>query len=273
MTLALYILLAIFLVAPSSALAAKKDSKKTTSPSELYERGLLQMRRGYYTKALEAFNRVRNYHRDDPASVMAQLAIADVHFKKGDYDQARYAYEEFSAYHPRHSAIDYVTYRIGLSIYKRASKVPARDQTATRGAVNVWTGFDSRFPDSEHKDEVLRLLDKSRSRLAAKELWVAKFYVQRQAWGAVRKRAETMLRRYPDTPNTPEALYLMGLSMHSWGQTTEAQQVRDRLATDHPDSPHLVKLDKSLSKPPGSVPEEPIFVRPYRIRQPTQGQQ
>lgn len=272
MPLALYILLALFLVAPTTALAAKKETK-TPSPSELYERGLFQMRRGYYTKALEAFNRVRNYHRDDPASVMAQLAIADVHFKKGDFDQARYAYEEFSAYHPRHPAIDYVTFRIGLSIYKRASKVAARDQTATRGAVNVWTGFDSRFPDSEHKEEVLKLLDKSRSRLAAKELWVAKFYVQREAWGAVRKRAETMLRRYPDTPNTPEALYLVGLAMHSWGQTTEAQQIRAQLADDHPDSPHLAKLDKSLSKPPGAIPEEPIFVRPYRIRQATPGQQ
>ena len=65
--------------------------------------------------ALENFNRVRNYHRDDPISVKAQLAIADVHFKQRDFEQARFAYEEFATYHPRHENLDYVTFRIGHS--------------------------------------------------------------------------------------------------------------------------------------------------------------
>ena len=71
--------------------------------------------------------------------------------------QARFAYEEFASYHPRHEALDYVTYRIGLSIYRDAPVFAGRDQTTTRGAVNVWTGFESRFPDSEYVDEVRTL--------------------------------------------------------------------------------------------------------------------
>jgi outer membrane protein assembly factor BamD len=224
------------------------------------------MKRGYHTKALENFNRVRNYHRDDPVSVKAQLAIADVHFKKGDFEQARFTYEEFATYHPRHENLDYVTYRIGLSIYKRASKLAGRDQSPTRGAVNNWTGFNTRFPESSYVEEVEKLLTRSRNRLAAKELYVAKFYADRDAWGSVRLRAEYLLRRYPNTDPAPDALVLLGTALHSWGEVEKSAEIRARLERDFPGSVQLKRLDRVQAKAPGSRPDERVFIRPYRIR-------
>ncbi|MBX2800425.1 MAG: outer membrane protein assembly factor BamD [Myxococcales bacterium] len=256
-------ILVVLLTLPTVSLAGPR---RTVSAEALYEQGLRQMRRGYFTKALESFNRVRNYHRDDPLSVLAQLAIADLHFKKKDFEQARFAYEEFASLHPRHKSLDFVTWRIGLSIYKRASRMAGRDQSATRAAVNVWTGFDTRFPESEHVSDVDRLLTKARNRLANKELFVAKFYERKDAWGAVRGRTEYMLRRYPDTQSVPEALQLLGTAMHAWGDTDEALQVRERLAQAHPESIALKRLDRAMSGAPGVRPDEKVFVRPYRIR-------
>lgn len=224
------------------------------------------MRRGYYTKSLESFNKVRNYHRDDPVSVLAQLAIADVHFKKRDFAQARFAYEEFAAYHPRHESLDYVTWRIGLSIYKGASKLAGRDQTATRSAVNVWTGFDTRFPDSTYLESVDKLQTRGRNRLAAKELFIAKFYADRDAWGAVRGRCEYLLRRYSDTDHAEASLALLGEAQHRWGFVDEARSTRSRLLETYPDSSLVSKLDRVLAKEPGAPPDEKVFIRPYRIR-------
>lgn len=249
--------------------AARRDRKADRTPAsaeELYEQGLRAMQRGYYTRALEKFNRVRNYHRDDPLSVKAQLAIADVHFKKGDLAQARFAYEEFASYHPRHENLDYVTYRIGLSIYRDASRLAGRDQTATRSAVSAWTGFSSRFPESEYGEDVERLLQRSRDRLARKELFIARFYADREAWGAVRGRAEYLLRRYPDTEPAPEAMAWLGRSMHAWGDTQAALGIRERLAREHPESPYLARLDRWLARPPGERPDEAVFIRPYKVR-------
>lgn len=245
---------------------AARTSGRSDSAEELYTQGLRAMKRGYYTKALEKFNRVRNYHRDDPLSVKAQLAIADMHFKKGDYEQARFAYEEFASYHPRHPNLDYVTYRIGLSIYKRAPKLAGRDQTSTRSAVNVWTGFDTRFQDSEYVPQVNKLRERGRGRLAAKELAIARFYAARDAWGAVRGRCELLLRRYPDTEHVPAAMALLGHAMHAWGDTEEARGIRERLAGEAPESHWLRELDRNLTRPPGVRPDEKVFIRPYRIR-------
>lgn len=239
---------------------------RSMSGVELYELGLKQMRRGNYTKALESFNRVRNYHRDDPVSVQAQLAIAELHYKKKDFEQARFAYEEFAALHPRHKDLDLVVYRTGLSIYKRASVYAGRDQAATRSAVNVWTGFDSRFPESDHADKVATYLGKARDRLANKELWVARFYARKGSWGAVSNRVEYMLRRYPDASTRPEGLELHGTALHRWGFVEEAKLVRDELAVISPESRELTRLDKVLTEEPGTPPDEKVFVRPYRIR-------
>ncbi len=255
--------LAAFLALSWSTPAQAAD--KDMSPAERYELGLKQMNRGYYTKALEQFNRVRNYYRDDPVSVKAELAIADVYYKKHDFEQARLAYEDFSRLHPRHPDLDYVTWRIGLCLYQRAPKAAGRDQTATRQAVNVWASFQVRFPESAHHEEVVRLLARSRNRLAAKELFIARHYVRKDAWIAARGRAEGVISRYPTSDRTPEALTLAAKAYHAWGMVDEATALRDRLAADFPEDRYLHKLDRILSRPPGAPPEEEVFIRPYRM--------
>jgi outer membrane protein assembly factor BamD len=244
---------------------AEKPSK-TMSAEDRYNSGLRFMKRGYYTRALEELHKVRNYHRDSPFSLLAQLAIGDLYYSKGDYVQARYTFEEFANYHPRHEKLDYVTYKIGLSIYKRSPKAAGRDQSSTRSALNVWSGYATRFPDSEHRDQVNELLVQCRNRLAVKELWIAQFYERRGAWRAVRSRTETLLKRYPNSEHAPEALSLLGVALHSWGNANEAQHIRAQLAEQFPESRYLSTLDRELSKPAGEPVPDVLFIRPYRIR-------
>ena len=128
----------------SSQNEAWAERDQPTVP-EQFELGQRFMKRGYYVKALEQFNRIRNYHRDDPYAIKAELAIADMYFAKGEWDQARLAYMDFQRSHPRNEELDYVVYRIGLSLYRKAPKVSARDQVWTRQTVNQWTGYAVRF--------------------------------------------------------------------------------------------------------------------------------
>jgi len=235
------------------------------TPMQQYELGMRYMKRGYYNKALEAFNKVRNYHRDDPASVLAELAIADLNFKKGDYEQARLAYQDFARLHPRQKKLDYVIYREGLSVYRRAPKYAGRDQTATMQALTTWAGFATRFPDSEYKSDVETYLDKCRERLASKEWFVAHFYARRDAWRAVKMRTTTLLEKYPSSKRVPEALALRGEALHAWGDVHGAQGMYDALKKDYPDARPTERLARILQTPAGSPPKEETFVRPYRV--------
>jgi outer membrane protein assembly factor BamD len=227
----LLILAALFVCAPAHA---EKKKRARLSVQEQYELGLKYMKRGMYIKALEQFNRVRNYHRDDPHSVKAELAIGDVYFKKAEWDQARLSYEDFSRMHPRHSDLDYVIYQIGMANYKKAPKAAGRDQTFTRHALTSWTGFNSRFPESTYIAEVEGLASECRDRLAVKEVFIARFYKRRASWGAVERRAANMLSRYPDSEFTGASIELIGEASAWQGNNKEADMAVKRLEADDP---------------------------------------
>jgi outer membrane protein assembly factor BamD len=260
------LLVALLLLTAAQAHARKDRDGET--PAEAYERGLRLLRNGYTERALDQFQRIRNTHRDDPISLKAQLAIADTYFKKGDFDVARQEYEEFASYHPRHEDMHFVTWRIGQCIWKDAPKFAGRDQTATRSAVNAWTGFASRYPESRYLEEVEEHLSKGRTRLASKEIFIARFYARRDAWGAVRGRAEGVLARYADTDRAPAASLLLGTALHAWGEPDAASAELERLRAAHPDSTAARALGRVLARPPGTRPEEPVFLRPYRVQLP-----
>lgn len=203
--------------------------REVLTVEEQYELGQKYLKRGYYTKAIEQFNRIRNYYRDDPYSVKSELAIADVFFKKHEWDQARLAYEDFMRMHPRNPELDYVVYRIGLTLYKKAPTVAGRDQTWTRQAVNTWSGFEGRFPESEHQVEVQEMLRECRERLAKKELVIAEFYENRAAWNSVLGRVDGLLRVYPTSEYVPDALELKAIAHASEGQPDQASEVLAQL--------------------------------------------
>ncbi len=222
--------------------------REALTVEEQYELGQRYLKRGYYTKAIEQFNRIRNYYRDDPYSVKSELAIADVFFKKHEWDQARLAYEDFMRMHPRNPELDYVVYRIGLTLYKKAPRAAGRDQTWTRQAVNTWSGFEGRFPESEHQAEVQELLQECRERLAKKELVIAEFYESRAAWTAVLGRVDGLLRVYPTSEYVPDALELKAIAHASEGQSAQAAEVLTQLTAL--DEERGSRLERQLSRIP-----------------------
>ena len=207
--------------------------RKPLTVKEQYELGMKYLKRGYYVKALEQFNRIRNYHRDDPYAVKAELAIADLYYKKSEWDQARLAYEDFLRLHPRHESADYVVYRLGMTSWKKAPKIASRDQTWTRQAVDTWARFEVRYAESEYIDEVNENLDAARNRLARKEFLIGVFYAeQRKAWPAVVGRMQELLRLYPDCKDAPMARAWLAIAHKELDQLEAAQQVASRVLVD-----------------------------------------
>ncbi len=254
----LRLLLCVLLFAGSAMVPSRAEAAPgghTVSAEDLYSLGLKWLRRGYYQKALEQFNRVRTYYRDDPYSLKAELAIADIHFKKNEWDEARLAYEDFKRSHPRYPELDLVVYRLGLVLYKKAPIIPDRDQSVTRQTVAEWAGFSSQFPESQYRPEVEKYLGKARARLAKKELLVAQFYARRNSWPAVVGRVEPMLRTWPESPDGGEALALYGKALHELGNEEGAKSVVEKLQAKPEDAKWLRELQRDLSKPakPGKV--------------------
>ena len=135
------------------------------SVEETYAQAEKFLKRGYYVKALEEFQSIRNHHRDHPLAVEAELAIADVYYEQGEWDLARMSYSDFQRLHPRHVRLDYAVYRHGSAALQKASRIADRDQTWTQQAVNTWSaargrleGMVQRYPSSADLPRALAML-------------------------------------------------------------------------------------------------------------------
>lgn len=202
---------------------------------EAYDKGQKYAKRGYYTKAMEQFNIVRNYYRDDPLAELSELAIADMYYKKAEWDLARYSYDDFRRRYPRHEKVDYVTYQIGMSLYKKAPRWPGRDQKWTEQTIGVWQGFEKQYPSSEYSTEVQEKREECLERLAKKELQIAEFYARRKAWDAVRRRAEGLIQDYPESKYLGDGYALLVVAYIGLEDREAASVALERLALTDPE--------------------------------------
>ena len=223
--------------------ALSANAGPSLTPEEKYDLGLKYLKRGNYQKALEQFNHIRNFYRDDPLAIEAELSIADLYFKKSEWDQARVYYDEFQRRYPTHPKIDYVTFKLGLCYYKKSPKTPERDQRWTEQAVSHWRNFDIKYPSSPHSKDVNKKYVECRNRLAEKELRIAKFYQKRSAWEGSKRRSDYLIKNYSESKHLIEALQINALANHNLGNQTLFQQSFDQLKKMAPD-----KVDNLNSK-------------------------
>jgi outer membrane protein assembly factor BamD len=232
--------------APAPPPKKRAPKSERLSAEESYNLGMRYLKRGYYQKALEQLNRVRTYFRDDPYALKAELAIAEVHFERNEFDAARMAYEDYARAHPRSPDLDRVIYRLGLCQMRKAPTVASRDQTWTINAVRTLSGFEARFPNSELKGEVEKELRKARARLARKELVIGTFYFKRGSWKAAVGRLEPMLEQYPQSPDRPEALGRLGIAQAKLGSADLARATLEKLKAEAPSSPWVLRLSSAI---------------------------
>ena len=108
-------------------------SKEESTAQELASEGMERFKSGNYKEAIESFQKLKDWYPFSKFAILAELKIADAHYKIEAYEEAIFAYEEFENLHPRNEAIPYVLYQIGRCHFDRLDTVD-RDQTAARKA-------------------------------------------------------------------------------------------------------------------------------------------
>ena len=246
--------------------AVPKRVLQPENPEELYNRGLRQMKRGYYDEAILSFDRVRNHFPFNQYSVMSELRVADCMYEKASYMEAVDAYRYFARLHPRHPQIDYVVYRTARAEFKLAPQIPQRDQTHARRGLKRIEGYEDRFPDSEYLPEVQRLRGKTLLRLSRGGVQIGNFYWKQKEWRAAERRYRLAAEQFPDSPLVPRATYRRGLCLWRMGDEAETAQERvslqaqsrtvlGGLAVAHPDSRWKDRALSYLEGHPIEVPE------------------
>ena len=206
-----------------------------------YQDALVQF---YDDDCFEAEPLLRNVRSEFPYSrfaALADLKIADCNFKDGKYVEAIEAYNQFVRYRPSHLEVPYARFMVARANYEQIPSEwllspPAyeRDQHYVQETLRLLRRFMLDFSDDALVPVAQRMAAEAVKLLAAHELYVANFYLDRDHPRAAAGRLNTLLRSYPGSGFEPEALFRLGESYVQMEDWKGAQRAFSELVTKFP---------------------------------------
>ena len=192
------------------------ESKGEKSAQELVQDGVDSFEDGKYKKAIESFEKLRDWYPFSRYAILAELKIADAHFNLESYADAIFAYEEFEQLHPRNEAIPYVIYRIGRSYFNQIDTID-RDQSNTAKALETYLRLVQQYPDDAYAGMAKSDMVACYQSLSGHEFYVGVFYYKHKNYKAAKERFTAVVKKYPDVGYHYEALTYLA-NCESWIQ-------------------------------------------------------
>lgn len=242
------------------AACARPDAKTalgyTADAKRKYEEALEEFKARNWLEATQLMREVKRKYSYSKYAKLAELRIADVDYEQEKYADAIRAYRQFI--HDHRSDPEEVAYarsRIAEAEYAQIPDsflLPAgeeRDQAGVLDAYKELRGFLHDYPNAKESEHVRELLAEVTARLVRHELYVARFYLQKDNYDAAIARIQYALRNFsaavqgPNGESTgdsglePDALLLLGetyLKMHRWN---DARQAFSTIVERYPRSP------------------------------------
>lgn len=203
--------LMIFLAAVGALLACagpQTADRSLETPDGIFGRAQASVQSKDYEEARKLLDRIRDEYPFSKFAPEAELLGADVAFQQGKFAEASAAYRSFEDLHPTHPKAAYALYRRGLA-HMELSEPEDRDQTSTRAAAEAFQRLVNAYPNGDYAKDALAGLESAKARLAAHEIYVAKYYVRREKFDAALGRLEGVVRSFAGTARAKEAEELM----------------------------------------------------------------
>ncbi len=233
---------ATFIVGCSSS--KKIDTSTASGAFELAQKYEKDER---YDEAISEYSDVKNKFPYSRFAVEAQLKIADLQFKQENYAEAESDYRLFKEFHPNYSKIDYVTYRIGLSVFKQLPPTTDRDLSLAKTAIDNFKDVVTNYPASPYAKKAKDYSAKCRKMLAEKEKYIADYYFGQEKWISALGRYEDLMRKYPDEGFGIQALYGATVSAYKMKDMERAKKYFKQLLEEYPNSTQLARARKELA--------------------------
>jgi outer membrane protein assembly factor BamD len=211
---------------------AAADDKQVAA---LYNGGLAELNSGNYKSAAGKFAEVERRHPYSKWATKSLLMQAFAHYQRRGFDDSINASKRFISLHPGHKDAPYAYYLTALAEYEQISIVQ-RDQSQTERALEAMEEVARRYPESQYAVDAKKKALIARDRLAAKEMDVGRYYLNRGSYLAAVNRFKRVVTEYQTTSHAPEALYRLSESYMAMGVVSEAQTAAAVLGHNFPKS-------------------------------------
>ena len=244
-----------FLIIISISGCSKKDEKVTilkeknleTQMIEVYNQGMQEFERGDVIYAGRKFSEAELLYPQSKWAPRAVLMSAYGYFSQGYYADAINDLERFLIKYKNHPQTDYAYYLLALCHYDQIidEKKDLNEIILSRKYFEI---IIKNYPNTEYARDSEFKLKLILEIMASKEMYLGRYYVQREKWIPAIKRFKNVAKNYDTTIYIEEALHRLVELHYRIGLVKEASNYANLLGYNYQSSKWYEQSYKILNK-------------------------
>ena len=216
------VLLLTFVILFSCSKEETKESLITEKSLELqvleaYKEGVKSLEEGDVIFAAKKFNEVEILFPQSIWAPKSSLMAAYSYYVQDYYPEAIAELTRFNKVYPKHKNLDYANYLLALCYYEQIVD-ETKDLRSILQAKERFQLLIKNYPNTEYAVDAEFKIDLIHDLLAAKELYIGRYYLEKKKWISAINRFKVIVNEYDNTIYIEEALhrlvevyYILGL--------------------------------------------------------------
>ena len=222
------IFLTFFLILFITDCSKKKDDLSLNPPDEkesyiIYKEGLDAMNKGEFFFAAQKFSEAEKILPVIEHSAKALLMSSYCFYTINFHDEAILSLENFLRKYPADQNVQYASYLIALSNYEQILD-EKKDLKPLLKTKKIIENYIKKYPNTDYSLDLKFKLGLIMNQLAAKEIYVAKYYIKTQKWIPAINRLKFVINDYEETIFVEEALHRLVEIYYNLGLLNEAEK-------------------------------------------------
>jgi len=238
----------IFLSFSCSSNKLKKIEKPTAviEVDKLYNIASDNFENGNYKDSLSQFLKIYSTYGFTEYAPRALLMASYIYYNNGSYYDSLEILQKFRKLYPSHQNMDYVDYMTALCAYEQIEQT-SKDQTNTLLALKTFDRIKEKYPKSKYIEDINLKIDLINDQLAGKEMYIARFYMERNKWLAAIMRLNNVVKNYENTVYIEEALHRLVEVHYKTGNIDTAKKYASILGYNFNNSDWYRKSYKNIN--------------------------
>tara|TARA_B100000686_G_scaffold345853_1_gene431202 strand:+ start:695 stop:1537 length:843 start_codon:yes stop_codon:yes gene_type:complete len=230
----------------------KSSSSTKEQAIEIYKEGLKAVEQGDYFFASRKFSEAEILLPQSEWASKSALMTGYCFYSINFYGDAILNLDRFTKTYPASPNLDYAHYLIAISYYEQILSEEKDIEPLLKSKEKI-EFFLKEYPDTDYAIDLKYKLELVINQLAAKEMSIARYYIQNEKWIAAINRLKTVVDNYDNTIFIEEALFRLVEVYYKIGLEDEAKAAAALLGYNYNSSEWYKRsykiLNKSYSEP------------------------
>jgi len=218
---------------PEKKITAEKEME--FQMIEAYNEGLKELERGDALFAAKKFNEAEILFPQSDYAPRAALMAAYSYYSQDYYGDAIAELDRFIRVYPNHPRNDYAEYLLGLCFYEQIVDEKKDLQSITDAKI-TFQNLIKKYPKTDFAIDANYKLDLINDILAAKEIYIGRYYMEKKKWIPAINRFRSIIDQYDTTIYVEEALYRLVEIYYIIGLEDEAKRYANLLGYNYKSS-------------------------------------